>query len=83
MCGVNLENLAYAIPIKTKISPFFTNYDYNSVIEELCSKESLAINTTENTRRLKELHEQLKRDTEFINLTIGHYYNKRHKDVPP
>ena len=71
----NLENE------KIKILLFFANYSYNLIIEKLHSKESLVINIVENAKRLRELHEQLKKDAEFINLTIGHYYNKRHEDI--
>ena len=67
--------------MKTGILLFFANYGYNPVIGEPHSKESLAINTAENAKRLRGLHEQLKRDVEFINLTIGHYYDKRHEDI--
>ena len=61
--------------------PFFANYSYNPVIRELHSKEFLVINTAENTKRLKGLHEQLKEDTEFINLIMGKYYDKKHEDI--
>ena len=66
---------------KMKILLFFANYSYNLIIEKLHSKESLVINIVENAKRLRGLHEQLKKNAEFINLTIGHYYNKRHEDV--
>ena len=62
--------------------PFFTNYKYNLIIKEPCSGEFLAITTVKNVKRFRGLHEQLKKDAEFINLTIRYYYNKRHKDVP-
>jgi len=65
-----------------KILPFFVNYNYNPVIEESYSKESLVINAIENAKRFKGLYEQLKKDTEFINLTIGYYYDKRYEDIP-
>ena len=62
--------------------PFFVNYSYNPVIEELCTKESLVINAVKNAKRLRRLYKQLKKDVEFINLIVGYYYNKRHEDVP-
>ena len=66
-----------------KMLPFFANYGYNPVIGGLCSRESLAIEVTESAKRLRSLYAQLREDAEFINLTIGQYYDKRHKDIPP
>ena len=40
------------------------------------------INAIENAKRFKGLYEQLKKDAEFINLTIGYYYDKRYEDIP-
>ena len=66
-----------------KMLSFFMNYGYNSVIGELHSKESLVINATENVKRLKRLHKQFKKNTEFINLIVECYYNKRYKNILP
>ena len=66
-----------------KMSPFFTNYSQNLTIAGPCSKESLLLSATENAKQLRSLHKQLTKDAEFINLTIGQYYNKRHEDIPP
>ena len=67
---------------KIKIIPFFTNYSYNPMIIGLNPKESLSLIATENAKRLRGLHIQLKDDAEFINLTMRKYYDKKHKDVP-
>jgi len=68
---------------KTKMFPFFANYGYNPTINKPRSKESLSLKATENAKRLKELHQQLKEDTEFINLSIGRYYDRKYENVPP
>ena len=68
---------------KTKMSPFFANYGYNPTINEPRSKESLSLKATKNAKRLKGLHQQLKKDAEFINLSIGRYYDRKHEDVLP
>ena len=52
---------------KTKMLPFFTNYGYNPTIAGLYSKEALSLIVTENAKRLRELHKQLKEDAKFIN----------------
>jgi len=67
---------------KTKIILFFANYRYNPTINELQIKESIALAAEESTKRLRSLHEQLKKDAEFVNLIIGRYYDKRHEDIP-
>ena len=67
---------------KTKITPFFVNYGYNPSISEPKLKESLSLSATESAKRLKGLHQQLKEDAEFINLLIGKYYDRKHKDMP-
>ena len=68
---------------KTKMMLFYANYGYNPTIAGLCTKESLSLLAMENAKRLKGLHAQLKDDAEFINLTMGRYYDKKHEDVPP
>ena len=35
----------------------------------------------ENAERLKGLHQQLKKDAEFVNLLISKYYDKKHVDM--
>ena len=66
---------------KTKMSPFFANYGYNPIITGPCLKESLSLSATENVKRLRSLHKQLTKDAEFINQTIGKYYDKSYKDI--
>ena len=44
-------------------------------------KKSLLLAAMKNVKRLKELHKQLEKDAEFINLLVGKYYNKKHKDI--
>ena len=68
---------------KTKMMLFFANYGYNLTIMGLYPKESLSLTAIENAKKLKGLHKQLKDDVEFLNLTIGRYYNQKHEDVPP
>ena len=67
---------------KTKMSPFFANYGYNPTINEPRSKESLSLLATDNAKRLKGLHQQLREDAKFINLSMGRYYDRKHEDVP-
>ena len=67
---------------KTKMSPFFANYGYNPTIREPRSKESLSLRAMENAKRLKGLHQQLREDAEFINLSIGKYYDRKHENMP-
>ena len=68
---------------KTKVLPFFTNYGYNPTILGPHSKESLSLSAMGNVKWLRGLHEQLAKDTEFINLSVGQYYDKKHEDMPP
>ena len=68
---------------RIKMTLFYANYGYNLMIIGLYVKESLSLVATENTKRLKGLHNQLKNNAEFINLTIGRYYNKKHEDMLP
>ena len=63
--------------------PFFVNYGYNSIIYEPNTLELLLLSVTENAKRLRLLHIQLVQDAEFINKTVGRYYDKRHMDIPP
>ena len=67
---------------KTKVSPFFTNYSYNLMILGPHSKESLSLSAIRNAKQLRGLHEQLAEDAEFINLSVGQYYDKKHKNMP-
>ena len=68
---------------KTKMIPFFANYRYNPTIREPQMVKSPSLTAIEKAERLRSLHKQLKEDAEFMNLTIGRYYDKRHKDIPP
>ena len=51
------------------------------MIKELYSKELLSLTAMDNAKRLRLLHKQLNKDAKFINLAIGKYYDKRHKDM--
>ena len=68
---------------KTKMTLFFSNYGYNSSIQGPSTPDSLSLSALENAKRLSSLHTQLIQDAEFINKTVGRYYDKRHEDIPP
>ena len=68
---------------KIKIIPFFINYKYNPTIRGLFTSYLLSLSATENAKRLKSLHGQLTQDVEFINQTMGKYYDRKHMDVSP
>ena len=68
---------------KTKMMPFFANYSYNPTITGPYPKESLSLVTMKNVKRLKGLHNQLKNNAEFLNLSMRMYYNRKYKDMPP
>ena len=68
---------------KTKMSLFFANYSYNPSINKPKLGESLSLLAMESAKRLRGLHQQLKEDTEFINLSMGNYYDRKHEDVLP
>ena len=64
-------------------TPFYVNYGYHSSITgEKQQNESTSDKAEKKIEKLKNLHEQLQNNIDFMNLQALVYYNKHHEDRP-
>ena len=62
---------------------FFTNYGYNpTLFGEPLNKQQLANQAGNTIETIRQLHAQLSRDIDFMNLRTARYYNKNHQEGP-
>lgn len=72
-----------AMHATTKESPFFANYGYNPTITgEPIGDHTVAESSRILVTEIKQLHLQMSRDIEFVNLRMKNYYDKNHKEGP-
>ena len=67
----------------TQESPFYTNYGFEpTVYQEPISGKILAQKGILKADQLKELHQQLSLDVQFIAYQAAMYYNQQHQEAP-
>jgi transposase InsO family protein len=67
----------------TKETPFFANYGLNpTIIGEPIGKQPLAESSRLLATGLKQLHLQLSRDIEFLNMRMKFYYDQSRQEAP-
>src|SRR3954453_2202561 len=67
----------------TGVSPFYANYGFNPTVAlEARNLEKLAQRTTAQADRLKNLHQELSRDVEFLTQRAATYYNSKRLESP-
>ena len=72
-----------AVHTTTGETPFYANYGYHpSIAGEKRQNKSTSDKAEKKIEKLKNLHEQLRNDIDFMNLRASVYYNKRHEDGP-
>lgn len=64
-------------------TPFFANHGYHPILYRIPEKtETVSENAEKIINTLKQLHKQLSRDIDFINLQAAVYYNRHHGEGP-
>jgi transposase InsO family protein len=72
-----------AMHATTKETPFFTNYGYNpTLLGEPLNKQQLANQAGNTIGAIRQLHAQLSKDIDFVNLRTARYYNENHQEGP-
>jgi hypothetical protein len=72
-----------AMHATTKETLFFANYGFNpTIIGEPLGKHSIADSSRLLVDGLKQLHLQLSRDIEFLNIRMKHYYDQSRQEAP-
>ena len=67
----------------TRETLFFANYRFNpTIIGKTIGKQPLAESSRLLATRLKQLHLQLTRDIEFLNIRIKNYYDQSRQEAP-
>jgi transposase InsO family protein len=67
----------------TNETPFFANYGYHPVVYgEPIGKTAVAESARLKATGLKQLHLQLSRDIDFVNLRMKKYYDQQHEEGP-
>ena len=77
--------LAYnnAVHSTTNETPFFANYGYHPVVYgEPIGRTAVAESARLKANELKQLHLQLSRDIDFVNLRMKKYYDQQHEEGP-
>jgi hypothetical protein len=72
-----------AMHATTKETPFFTNYGYNpTLIGEPFNKQQIANQADNTVETIRQLHAQLSKDIDFMNIRTARYYNENHQEGP-
>jgi transposase InsO family protein len=72
-----------AMHATTKETPFFANYGLNpTIIGEPIGKQPVAESSRLLATGLKQLHLQLSRDIEFLNMRMKFYYDQSRQEAP-
>jgi len=72
-----------AMHATTKEKPFFTNYGYNpTLIGEPFNKQQIANQADNTVETIRQLHAQLSKDIDFMNIRTARYYNENHQEGP-
>ena len=72
-----------AMHATTKETPFFANYGLNpTIIGETIGKQPVAESSRLLVTALKQLHLQLSRDIEFLNMRMKFYYDQSRQEAP-
>jgi transposase InsO family protein len=72
-----------AMHAATRETPFFANYGFNpTIIGEPIGKQPLAESSRLLATGLKQLHLQLSRDIEFLNMRMKFYYDQSRQEAP-
>ena len=72
-----------AMHATTRETPFFANYGLNpTIIGEPIGEHSVAESSRLLADGLKQLHLQLSRDIEFLNLRMKYYYDQSRQEAP-
>jgi hypothetical protein len=72
-----------AMHATTKETPFFANYGFNpTIIGEPIGRQPLAESSRLLATGLKQLHLQLSRDIEFLNMRMKFYYDQSRQEAP-
>lgn len=82
---LSMAQLAYnnAVHSTTHETPFFANYGYNPVVYgDTIGKTAVAESSRILATRLRQLHLQLSRDIDFVNLRMKRYYDQQHVEGP-
>ena len=80
MAQFTYNNAMYAT---TKETPFFTNYRYNpTLIGEPFNKQQIANQADNTVETIRQLHAQLSKDIDFMNIRTARYYNENHQEGP-
>ena len=67
--------------LMTKVTLFYANYGYHPLLYGQPQKSDSVSKAAEQTmKKLKNLHKQLSKDINFMNLWSTIYYNKGHMD---